>query len=133
MDVAEKALLIKVLEGLSTTHEKSESSNDDENAHYLKEPKGYLDKLYNRVKALEEHNEFNIGDFLIWKEGLKNKRVPSYNQPAVVIKKHDPPLVDEDTSFNESMDIQLGFITEDDEFLIFNYDSNRFKLMDNRL
>ena len=34
---------------------------------------------------------------------------------------------EEDISFTERLDIQIGFITDEDEFLTFNYDSARFQ------
>jgi len=125
MDAAEKTLLYKVLEGLSTS-EKTESTKS-EDSFFLKEPAEYLEKLKKRSKDISESININVGDILIWKDGLKNKRYPSYGQPAIVLSKIEPPLIDDDVTYNERLNIQLGFITENDEFFAFNYDGNRFK------
>lgn len=124
MDEAEKSLLLKMISGMSAkdTTEKTSASE------FLKEPLEYVEKLKKRKKALEEKNAFKVGDVIVWKDGLKNKRLPQYAQPAIVLEIFDTPIVDEDdATATEEIDIQIGFISPDDEFLAFNYDSRRFK------
>lgn len=128
MDAAEKAVLLKVLENFSISEKNEEIIKKEDAQLYLREPEEYLEKLKKRASSIGEKEHFNVGDFLIWKDGLKNKRFPAYGQPSILLEKIEPPLTDSDVSYNEELDIQLGFISEKDEFLIFNYDSSRFKL-----
>ena len=127
MDAAEKALLIKVLENFATSEMKEEAKRDESDA-YLREPEEYLTKLNKRAISIKEKNDFNVGDILIWKDGLKNKVFPAYGQPAIILERFIPALIDPDVSYNEKLDVQIGFISSNDEFLTFNYDSSRFKL-----
>jgi hypothetical protein len=127
MDQAEKSVLLKIFESL-TVSEKKEQGKSEETAFYLKEPKEYLNRLQKRMEAFNKSESFSIGDLVIWKDGLKNKRLPLFGQPSIIIKVFDPPLEDKEPSVNERLDIQIGFITDDDEFLTFNYDSHRFQL-----
>ena len=93
-----------------------------------------------RIKDLKSLNEsykhvfeFKIGDIVHWKKGLKNKKVPAYGEPAVVIQNLVQPILDdkEDTSspyFREPLNIKLGVIRNGD-LLIFHFDSHRFELL----
>ena len=126
MDAAEKSLLVKILETFTT--EKTQTKQA-EPPLYLREPKEYADKLRKRSQSLEDIASFKKGDIIVWKDGMKNKRLPEYGQPAIVIKKLDPPIKEEDDpTFMEELDITIGFMSEDDEFFVFNYDSKRFKI-----
>jgi hypothetical protein len=132
MDSTEKAaLVLKFFESLSTTD--NSSSEKKETEQYISEPTEYIDKLRKRAKDLSQTTELKIGDIVIWKDGLKNKRFPRYKQPAIVLKIIDPIIKDNDPSYNETLNVKLGFITSDDEFISFNYDSDRFKLIDTRI
>ncbi len=81
---------------------------------------------------LDEPHHFERGDIVRWKKMLKNKRLPHKNQPAVVVEVLDNPIHDDFNSatpyFREPLDIALGMIDEDDEFMVFHYDSRRFEL-----
>jgi len=127
MDAAEKSLLIKLIEGLTIT-DKVEEKKQIEALEYIKAPNEYVEKLENRRTSIKDRKHLKEGNIIIWKEGLKNKRLPNYDQPAIVLKRIDPPNINKDDSFSEELDIQIGFITDDDEFLVFNYDSSRFQL-----
>jgi len=123
MDAAEKSLFIKFLDSISLS-EKAEKKEVDS---YVSEPTEHIERLKKRANSLSNVSDLEVGEIVIWKDGLKNKRYPNYGQPAIVLNKIDPPLVDDDVSFNEILNIRLGFIVEDDEFFTFNYDGNRFK------
>lgn len=95
-----------------------------------------IERLTHLCDELHNKTYFTTGDIVVWKDGLKNKNYPEYGQPAIVLERLDTPIVNsvEDagsTYFNESLDIVLGLIShdEDDAFLVFYYDSRRFKLL----
>ena len=126
MDAAEKSLFIKFLDSIST----SEYSDKKDVEDYLKEPNDHIERLRKRADALSKETDFTVGDIVIWKDGLKNKRVPNYGQPSIVLSLIDPPLIDkDDVTDSESYNVQLGFIVDGDEFLTFNYPSQRFTQM----
>jgi len=66
-----------------------------------------------------------------WKRGLKNKKMPTDDQPAVVIKQLSKPIiVDQDSGtpyFNEPLDLVLAFTGREGELVVFYYDRRRFK------
>lgn len=81
----------------------------------------------------EEKYEFKVGQIVRWKAGMKNRRRPDYNQPVIVVDVLDKPVFDTKEEgagtpyFREPLDILLGIIDEDNEFIVFHYDSRRFE------
>ena len=95
-----------------------------------------IERLTHLCNELQSKAYFATGDIVVWKDGLKNKNYPEYGQPAIVLERLDTPIVNSvddtgSTYFNERLDIALGLISrdEDDAFLVFYYDSRRFKLL----
>jgi hypothetical protein len=127
MDTSERSLLIKIIESLASTDKKDEEK-DIEISEYKKDPVAHIKKLAKRRASLADKRNFEAGNIVIWKEGLKNKRLPNYEQPSIILRSMEPPEVDESDPNSEILDIELGFITEDDEFLVFKYDGSRFEL-----
>lgn len=90
------------------------------------------DILEERMNAYFKEYSFKIGDCVKWKEGLKNKTIPEYGQPCIVMDIVNPPLFDKESSsgspyFNEELDIKVGIVDEDDDFMIFYLDSKRLE------
>jgi len=90
---------------------------------------GNLKKI--SVLYSQEYN-FQKGDIVVWKEGLKNKLRPAYGEPCIVLDILTEPVLDKEKNtgspyFNESLNLVLGIIDEDDDFLVFHYDSKRFE------
>lgn len=88
--------------------------------------------LVERFSAFAKTYNFKPGDLVQWKQGFKNKKLPHYGQPAIVIEVLENPIHDtsEDAGspyFREPLDIVLGLIDESGDFLIFHYDKRRFK------
>lgn len=78
------------------------------------------------------HERFKSGDLIVWKEGLKNKKLPQENVPAIVVEHLEVPILNSTESsgsayFRESLDLLAGFIDDDGDFIIFHFDSKRFK------
>ncbi len=107
-------------------------------ARQLKEDRSFdenyinqLTDLYNKFDIL---NEFKKGQIVKWKKGLKNKRLPHEEQYAIVIEIFDKPIYgDFDAGtpyFREPLDLALGFIGDNDDFIIFHYDKRRFEPFD---
>jgi hypothetical protein len=93
----------------------------------------YCQKLIEVYQKLLEPHEFKVGDLVKWKQGLKSKKLPYMNQPAVVIQLLEKPLInrlDEEAGspyYREPLDIILGVFDDEDEFLMFYYDKRRFE------
>lgn len=79
-----------------------------------------------------ERDRFAVGDIVRWKAGLRNKQLPEYETPAVVVEVLDEPIVDslhgpETPYFRERLDIALGVLDPEDDLVVFHYDSARFE------
>lgn len=94
--------------------------------NYITDSLKYVDLLKSNLALLNEKHNFNIGDIVVWKEGLKNRRFPEYSQPGIVIQTYNEQVKDNDSDIGESYDIQIGFIEDDSLFFVFNYNSSRF-------
>jgi hypothetical protein len=97
----------------------------------------YTEEDVNNLKKINElflkKHDFEKDQIVKWKKGLKNRRLPTENQPAIVVDILHPPLLSNEeetgsTYFREPLDIILGFINESDgSFIVFHYDSRRFE------
>lgn len=90
------------------------------------------DELMRKVRALVDiPTDFKPGDTVRWKNGLKNRKLPSEEQLAVVVRQLSEPLVtDEDSGtpyFREPLDLVLAFIDKEDRLVVFYYDRRRFE------
>jgi hypothetical protein len=91
----------------------------------------YVDRLLSLAKEYQRDVDFKAGDLVKWKQGLKNRKKPEYNQPAIVIEILDNPVVSEEGSsgspyFKELLTIVLGVMTENNEFSTYYFDKKRF-------
>lgn len=84
----------------------------------------------------DQVHRFAPGDLVTWKPGMKNKRLPRYGQPAVVIGRLEQPVFDGEMEagscyFREPLDLVLGMIWDRDpgrgDLIAFHYDSRRFQ------
>ena len=91
-----------------------------------------LSDAYSKITNGAE-NKLKAGKLAQWKKGLKNKRMPRYGEPAIVLEILAEPVIDEENGggssyFREPLNLILGFIDEDDgDFVIFHYDKRRFE------
>lgn len=72
-------------------------------------------------------NTFAPGDLVTWKPGLKNRRVDG---PMIVVEVLDTPVLAElnesgSPYFREVLDLKIGIVDTDADFLIFHMGSNR--------
>ncbi len=129
-DLSSRELLARI--GLSD--ETSSNLLDDEPLDDLNGDLGAA--LRERYRLFNQSHAFAPGDLVIWKPGLKNRRLPRYARPAVVIAVLETPVLDHEddsgsTYFHEPLDLVLGLIHEDGqargELLTWHYDSRRFQ------
>ena len=99
----------------------------------LDETKASNQKLIRAFESMLKKNSFKPNQLVRWKEGLKNKALPEYNQPAIVWEILPKPLFDNPKAhgagspyFHEPLDIVLG-VMDEDEFVLLHYDSRRFE------
>jgi len=92
--------------------------------------------LQERFRLFDQVHRFNPGDLVTWKPGLKNKHIPRYGQPAVVIARLEQPVYDGEKDsgscyFHEPLDLLLGMVWDRDpgrgDLITFHYDSRRFQ------
>ena len=104
--------------------------------HFAVDPRKAPEMLKARLDRLSKKYTFHKGDVVRWKTGLKNKKRPAENEPAIVVEVLVSALSDPSEKsagspyFREPLDIMLGVIDEDGHFLTFYYDSRRFEPFD---
>ena len=105
---------------------------DDLLAEPPEEAREHLRALLERLENGRER-ALRPGMLAVWKPGLKNRRVPRYGEPVVVVALLDEPIVNPDQEsgspyFREPLDLLLGVVRGDDrEFLVYHADRRRFQ------
>lgn len=89
-----------------------------------------LQRLKDCKEAINIKHNFKVGDIVKWKPNLKNRSMPEYGDPLIVLEILENPLFDNEqgpgsTYFNEPLDIVLGLIADEGEFISFYFDSRR--------
>lgn len=93
-----------------------------------------IDLLKKCLKDYSNYSKFEVGDIVFWKENLKNRRIPAYNEPSIVMEVLHEPIFDSasdsgSSNFKEPLNLKLGTLIKDNNemrFMIFYYDGNRF-------
>ena len=67
-----------------------------------------------------------------WKAGMKNRNIPDYGSPTVVVDVLATPFLDTKFDsgsiyFREPLGLILGMLDDDDEFVLLHLDSRRFE------
>ena len=90
-------------------------------------------KLIRAFESMLTEYPFKPNQLVRWKQGLKNKALPEYNEPAIIWEILPKPRFDnakahgaESPYFYEPLDIVLG-VMDGDEFVLFHYDSRRLE------
>lgn len=86
-------------------------------------------------KTLKCSHAFQPGQFVRWKKGMKNKKLPAYGDPVIVVEVLATAVFDkksveesENPLFREPLDLVLGvFARNEEDFLLLHYDSRRFE------
>ncbi|GEM_PF-734640 len=84
--------------------------------------------LYQRF--MRKH-EFRPGQLVSWKAELRNRKFPAYGECGVVVSLLPEPVMDAGNDsgspyFREPLDIVIGFIDGDGDFITYHFDSRRF-------
>lgn len=97
----------------------------------------HIELLKARAESFQESINYEEGDLVVWKDGMKNRRIPADGEPAIVVSiernKAEIPLSEEESSSNyyrEPLDLQLGCLGPEDQFTVFHFDSRRFRKFD---
>jgi hypothetical protein len=109
----------------------AEIAKRDARATYLSGP-GQVELLKELVERFLEPSVFKVGDLIKWKVGLKNRRLPDYGVPMVVVEVIDPPVIDESREtasqyYREHLDIRGAFLDEEGELLTYHFEARRFE------
>ena len=76
-------------------------------------------------------HEFRPGQLVCWKPELKNRKYPVYGECGVVVHVLPEPVIDAGNDsgspyFREPLDIVLGFLDGEGDFITYHFDSRRF-------
>lgn len=74
---------------------------------------------------------FQPGQLVRWKPELKNRKFPAYGECGVVVSVLPEPVMDAGNDsgsqyFREPLDIVLGFVDGEGDFITYHFDSRRF-------
>jgi hypothetical protein len=91
-----------------------------------------LEIAFNTLKRRHIHQP---GNFVRWKMGMKNRKLPAYGEPAIVVEVLPAPIYDrkytgeaESPLFHEPLDLVLGlYAANGEEFHLLHFDSRRFE------
>jgi hypothetical protein len=122
MNEEQKKDFLKIILKRALEESKTENVDIPKKIETLKQ----LKELYDRK------TDFKKGDIIKWKGQLKNRKLPEYNEPVIILEILENVIYNSDeqigsTYFNEPMDIKVGII-KDNSFLTFHFDSSRFEL-----
>ena len=86
-------------------------------------------------RAYDQMETFRVGDVVKWKDGMRNRRMPRYDQPVIVSAVFDSVQYGPEKSsgspyFREPEHMRVAFVDEEDnEFVEFCVDAQRFMHM----
>ena len=98
-----------------------------------------LSTLQKKVSAfLADSQNFQKGDIVRWKKGLKNKKYPKDGQLCVVIEELSTPLMHDSQSpgspyYREPLDLVVALLDDDSDLVVFHYDKRRFELVEEKV
>lgn len=89
-----------------------------------------LVEAYTELTANRE--QFEQGQLVQWKRSLRNRELPEYGRPAIVIEVLDQAILDTseptDSPYHrEPLDLVLGVIDGEGDLIALHFDSRRFE------
>ncbi len=118
-------LLGEVVEEMEEGNYRSKRPVKDKNV------RNSLEEIRKIVADFNPINGLKPGDVVVWKDDMKNLRWPHYNDPIVVVEVFDEPrrFVGKHASphWTDRYDFTAGWFDEDGEFVVYAFDSRRFK------
>ena len=108
-----------------------DDGDDDLLAEPAEDATEHLRILYERLTNGRKR-ALQPGMLAMWKPGLKNRRFPAYGQPVIVVERLSAPILDHETEsgmtyYREPLDLLLGILHRDGDFLVYHFDSRRFQ------
>jgi len=106
---------------------------DNEETSEVPDRVANVGRLKECAARMRKTNTFTKGQFVQWKEGLKNKATPAYGEPVIVIEVLKEPVFDLDQKgsgnpyFNEPLTLVAGVIAANGDFLCHHFDGRRFE------
>lgn len=87
-------------------------------------------QLQHLAAEINRPEEFKPGDLVVWKDGMMNKKIPAIGEVVVVTQVLKEPIVNPAEAgsayFQEPLDLVLGRIDGDGDFIEYYYDRRRF-------
>lgn len=95
------------------------------------------EQLREALRLYQREYQFAVGDLVKWKPGMRDRKLPQADEPAIVVRRLEQPVVDQTASagspyFNIAYDLVLGVFDADNDFLTFHFNSERFEPYDVR-
>ncbi|WP_457630731.1 hypothetical protein [Oceanithermus sp.] len=89
-----------------------------------------LNRLHDLAASYMTDHEFEPGDLVTWKPGLRNRVMPDYGEAVVVIEVLAEPVYDQTTDssspyFREPLTLRCLVVDKDGDAMIFHYDARR--------
>jgi hypothetical protein len=99
----------------------------------------HIRRLTELAQTMDTPHTFRKGQLVRWKMGLKNRKMPAYNEPAIVREVMAAPVFDACESarcagspdFGEPLTLVLAIIDPDGYFVEFRFDGRRFEPITN--
>jgi hypothetical protein len=93
------------------------------------ETREHLRELF---KRLQLRHDFAPGQLVQWKQGLKNRRLPEYGVPVIVLEVLSEPVTDAENGagsayFREPLSLVLGVLLQSGDLGRYHYDGQRFE------
>ena len=82
--------------------------------------------------SYQRRHEFEPGQLVRWKPKLRNKRLPDYDQQAIVMSMLAEPVINtsepsDSPYYREPLDLVLGVIDGSGDLICFHFDAQRFE------
>lgn len=97
-------------------------------------PEELRTRLQSRFNSFKSCHEFREGELVRWKEGLRNRSRPGDDEYGIVVEILDSPVIAHEHEsgtpyFREPLDLVVGILDSDGDFICFHFDSRRFELV----
>lgn len=88
-------------------------------------------QVLDAFKSYNEPTNHTVGTLVQWKPRLKNRKYPAYDEPVVVARILETPVIDDEKNsgsvyFGEKLTIVIGVVA-DGKFCFLHADGNRFE------
>jgi len=128
-DAAFNHLMSNMLDGAADAVALADEAHNDHDELLL--------SMYQRFAAAPR-TVFVPGQIVRWKNGMKNRKLPAYGEPVIIMEVLNPAVYppDEDLAgsnyFREPLTLVLGVHDSDGDFLAYHFDGRRFELHPNQ-